>query len=106
MALKISDLIGKQKTATLDLGDGLELELRYNPHDFTKEFYKSISDQTEEDSMFDAIVKYVKGWSLVDDNEKEVPITVDFLKTLSMSLVMRIWTGVLKDSQDFDPKLK
>ena len=106
MALKISDLTKRSKTATLDLGDGLELELRYNPSDFTKDFYNSISGNTEEDSLFASIVKYVKGWSLVDDDGDELPITIELLKSMEMSLVMQIWTGVLKDSQDFDPKLK
>lgn len=106
MALKISNLAKKEKTIILDLGDGDEVELTYNPFAFTKQFYAELQENKEENSLFTAIVENVKRWSVVDDDGEIIPITVDFLKTLPMNLVMQMWVGVLKDSQDFDPKLK
>lgn len=104
MALKIKDIVRKEKTVTLDLGDGDELELTYNPYKFNKEFYESLT-AVEDDKLYHVVADNIKGWNITDDDGEAMPVSFEFVKTLPLALLQQMWVGVLKDAQSFDPKL-
>lgn len=104
-ALKISNIVRKEKTVTLDLGDGDELELTYNPYTFDKEFYEKLT-AVEDDKLYHVVADNIKAWNIADDDGAVIPVTFEFVKTLPLALLQQMWVGVLKDAQSFDPKLK
>lgn len=104
MPLALSKLqpLDPTRDVTLDFGEAGTLKMTIDPNNFTIGRQRAIKQAGRENDipgMADALFSIVKGWDLVDDEGKTLPLDesgIDYLKTATVMNIFNKLTEALQ----------
>lgn len=96
MALKIKDLQKGRKECTVSLEDGLSMKVTYNPNKISTMNLNAAGEGLN--SLCESLSNIVTSWDLYDEEDKQMPVTLDNLKSLNLMIINKIFEAILTDA--------
>lgn len=97
MPISLNQLRERKATTTLDLGDGLSIQLVYKPNEITPGYLDSVSKETDLMALARVVSRIVASWDITDDAGVAMPVSDDTAAQLGIQLLNEIITIVASD---------
>lgn len=109
MPVRLSSFQNTIKTVAVDLGEGMTINVRYRLGEVTpgRIDYAQALVRGEVEGMDDAtqgqawteLVGMIEGWDLVDDEDNEMPVTVETVSAVPMPILNEILAAIMTDTR-------
>lgn len=99
MAMKLSEVKAKSKTATVEWDDE-QVEVCYLPNQFTPEVLEAVTAAESENNlriigvMLEPILSW---WDVLDDKDKRIPTTAENIATMPLAFLMKVLDDLQAD---------
>jgi hydrogenase maturation factor len=102
--ISLNQLRERKATTTLDLGDGLSIQLVYKPNEITPGYLDSVSKETDLMALARVVARIISSWDITDDDGVAMSVTDETAAQLGIQLLNEIITTVASDMRPLAAK--